>query len=163
VSRALKSNAVVIIEMSLGITQSPQTFIPRSSLYKFAGFLITQKVSDCTRTCRPKHTPTGVSTSSKQTRPNGSIGPACFKTLGFATHQMVSDFTHGSWGKDYIHPVIDDPNLEGHDNNYEGEISYYLCQDAFSRSAVPRLQAPSATSFPPLILMWTWHQMEASI
>ncbi|PNP80480.1 hypothetical protein FNYG_06079 [Fusarium nygamai] len=59
---------------------------------------------------------------------------SCFKTLGFATHQTVSDFTHGSLGEDYIHHVIYDPNLEGHDHNYEGEISYYLCQDAFITS-----------------------------
>ncbi|KAF5529390.1 tetracycline resistance [Fusarium napiforme] len=28
--------------------------------------------------------------------------------------------TYGSWSQDYIHPVIDDPNLEGHNYSYEG-------------------------------------------
>ncbi|KAF5552082.1 tetracycline resistance [Fusarium phyllophilum] len=49
---------------------------------------------------------------------------ACLPCSDFegGLHYVAADAvdTHGSWREDYIHPVLDDPNLEGHDHNYEG-------------------------------------------
>ncbi|PNP58420.1 hypothetical protein FNYG_15083 [Fusarium nygamai] len=40
------------------------------------------------------------------------------KGIHYVTVDAVS--TEGDWSRDYVHPVIDDPNLEGHDYDYEG-------------------------------------------